>query len=136
MVLVFLNLGYPTQHIFSFHSFTCKSHNFFFLYNKIIVHLYVYIFIIHSATEGHLGCFSFFAIVNKTSIKNDEYVTLKKGIRSFRQMPRSHKTLLYYRYFISILKFSMLISIITLLVCTFTNNLQFYLFSPSLSNFL
>jgi len=46
-------------------------------------------FFIHSSIEGHLDCFQFLAIINKSVINIVEQVSLWDGGASFGSMPRS-----------------------------------------------
>ena len=48
-----------------------------------------HIFFIHSSVEGHLGCFQFLTIMNKTAMNIVEQVSLWYGGASFGHMPRS-----------------------------------------------
>ena len=60
----FLGLGYITQNdILKFHPFACKIHDVLVFHSCVDVpHFFLSVLYF----EGHLGCFQFLAIMNKT----------------------------------------------------------------------
>ena len=56
--------------ILKFHPCAYKIYDVFDLNTWIVFHWVVFhIFFIHSSVEGHIGCFQFLAITNKTAMK-------------------------------------------------------------------
>lgn len=76
--------------LFQFHLFTCKIHDFIFIYSWIVFQgVCKSHFIIHSPVERQLGCFLYRATVTRAATNTAEQVSLEWDAKFFAHVPRS-----------------------------------------------